>query len=96
MVWGSQGRVRSDSCTKALSFHCSNGFLFAREHIIWYENKRQKKTQKDRPQWHLVKAKNEVKPSTTGVSYQIVINNADIEDLLPWNDQVKEICKLGV
>ena len=22
--------------------------------------------------------------------------NADIEDLLPWNDQVKEICKLGV
>lgn len=29
----------------------------------------------DCPQWHLVKAKNEVKPSTTGVTYQIVINN---------------------
>ena len=22
--------------------------------------------------------------------------NADIEDLLPWNDQIKQICKLGV
>ena len=21
---------------------------------------------------------------------------ADIEDLLPWNDQIKQICKLGV
>ena len=67
----------------------------------WNQNKGRSpcplpKTQKDHPQWHLVKAKNEVKPSTTGVSYQIVINNADIEDLLPWNDQVKEICKLGV
>ncbi len=39
------------------------------------KNSDKKRERRVVPQWHLVKAKNEVKPSTTGVSYQIVINN---------------------